>query len=741
MLGNIYWTAARNSTFGRLAGRWGLQRTVPEERRPSVPRAPIGIRDCGMLVLLVAIVALTWCAHYDLWSQGAWRIPVNYVGGRYWDMVFTGDASWGMAATKAMKDGEIFPILPKYPKSLGAPFGANWNDWPTFEEAINTWWAFLASCFGLFTGSNIALLSAHLLAAVTFYSVCRHLRYTSLFSLMGAALFALSRYAFWRNLPNLQLTFYWHVPLGLLVAWWCIREESIAKDRRKVLLCIAVAVIHGVQSAYYSGLFMQLLFWATVYCVWRWHSWRRAILPVSLGAVLFATVALMNVDTFYSWLGTGANLAATARGYFDLERYALKPIELFLPLSHSFSAFQQWSDEVYFTRTLIPTEQGSAYLGVVAMLGLILLFLSVAIRIATRNSRRVPPHFWCLCLVLSFSAVGGLNGMVGLFGFRLFRSSNRYSVVVFTVLLLFLVRQLTLMGRKWSVTSRAMLATSLVAVGIYDQVPPRQREVETAARRAWIEDHKLVAAMEQKLPAGAMIFQLPVHDFPEAYLIGKMDDYEQFRPYLHSRDLRFSYGEMKGRYEARWQKEVQQMGPEAGLKLVEKYGFSAVLIDRNGYDDRGASLLDALASLGRSRVIAQTHDFVCVALNPLRRPILPPVFAEGWYPLQGNYGYYTRGRSGNARLALRNATSVPIPVRLSFRLSALNGTTVDISNEGGMVYQAVTGPDGGAVPVRLTLTLQPGENALRFASRGPADLELRDATPEAFRLVNLRLLE
>src|SRR5205823_7967622 len=116
---------------------------------------------------LLTLVTLLWCMAYNRWMGEAWKTPVSY----------TGD-SWGqMAVAKALATGDMLPVLPKYPVSLGAPFVASWNDYPITEEGIFTWYGLIVWLFGVFAGSNLTLLSAHLLAAAGFYFVCRHLSY------------------------------------------------------------------------------------------------------------------------------------------------------------------------------------------------------------------------------------------------------------------------------------------------------------------------------------------------------------------------------------------------------------------------------------------------------------------------------------------------------------------------------------------------------------------------------------
>lgn len=701
--------------------------------------------DCIYLVLLIGIVSITWCAHYQRWSIGAWKTPIDYIGARTWDMTYAGDGLWGLAATKLMADGEI-SFWDKRPASLGAPFGANWNDWPSIEEGVNAWWALLARIFGLGNGSNLAALSAHLLAGITFYLVCRYLKYRRIFSLVGGTLFALSRFAFWRSLPNLSLTFYWHLPLGFLVAWWCTIEQPVQKDRKKLLLCVLTPILFGIQSPYYSGLFLQLLIWAALLAFLRSRDWRSLILPSGMGALLFATLVLVNLDTLSSHAGHGFNSGVVHRWYSDLEKYALKPVELVLPRSHSLASLQEWSNEVYFKKTLVSGEIGSSYLGVVAVLAAGMLAFEAARLVARGSAQSIPIHFWGIVMVVSFSIVGGFNGLAGLWGIWLFRASNRYSIAILMLLLLFLVKKLSTATRDWSRLTTLSIASLTIGLGIYDQVPPGHHDRENTAQKVFRDDRRLVAKMEEALPGRPIIFQVPVFPFPEGSLeqpiTGTMDDYEQFRPFIHSSNTFFSYGGTKGRYEGQWQKEAEEQGTNVLVRTLEKYGFNAILLNREGYDDRGVAMLTDLQAAGARNIVASSDDFVCLELNPARRPLLPPVFREGWFNLEVNAEGNRRLCTGDGILSIYNRESIPKVVRLSFGLEPFRQQRLEISSEKRVLYQTQIAPGEFRKSIDVEIKLEPGRNDLRFTSDPPGQL-LGNGDPRklAFGLLDFRVAQ
>jgi hypothetical protein len=565
--------------------------------------------------LLFLIVVLLWCTAYNRWTLAAWKTPA----------VYNGDILAVMANAKAFASGDIYPIVPKYPASLGAPFNANWNDYPSPSEGIFVWMGMFVRLFGIFLGSNLALLSAHLLAAASFYFVARTLGYHKLLSLATAVVFSMSRYAFARNLSHIGPLFYWHVPLALLVVWWAGSDESFAKDRRKIWFCVFVAVIHGIQDVYFSGLFLQFLVLTSLVCTIRRESWSRILYPLGIASVVLATCVVMNLDTFYNRIVNGSNPESLVRNYAGLEVYALKPVELFLPIAHRLAPLDAWTHRAYVTQAAILGEIGPAYLGVVGIIALALLFW-VSFRAAViGKGANVPSHFWLILWIVFFSVIGGINSGLGLFGIILFRGSNRYSIVILAVALLFLVKYLSARVGRARPVAVAALAGIVIWLAFLDQSPkPPTRAAINKVRALSVSDGQVVSALEAALPAKAMIFQLPVHPFPEAGPVREMGDYEHFRPYLQSHSLRFSYGSTRGRTRERWQAEAEQMDAGNLISALESYGFSAILINKKAYEGRPPRLLAELAAAGRSEILCESDDLVCIALHPLSKPILPP---------------------------------------------------------------------------------------------------------------------
>jgi hypothetical protein len=681
---------------------------VPPAPRPSLE----GSRRAEWLWWgsLFLIVLLLWCTAYNRWTLEAWRTPV----------VYEGDALAVLANAKAFAAGEIHPLVLKYPASLGAPFTANWTDYPSPAEGLFAWAGLLALIFGLFTGSNVIVLAGHLLAAGSFFLVSRALGYRRVLCLGGAIVFSMSRYAFGRNLSHLGPAYYWHVPLGLLVLWWVAGKESLLNDRRKVWFCIIVAFLHGIQDPYFSGLFMQFLVLASLVCAIRREHWRRILFPLGIASVVFATCVVMNLDTFYNQIANGPNSESLVRNYGALEIYALKPVELFLPIAHRLAPLEAWTHKAYLSQAVLLGESGSAYLGIIGIVGFALLLWATGRAAVLSRSDRIPSHFWLVLWVVIYAVVGGINGFLGLFGVILFRSSNRYSIVILAIVLLYLVKRLSALTNQSRPVALAVITGIAAGVAFFDQSPsPPTRAYISRVGALVASDKQIVAALEGELPKQAMIFELPVVRFPEAGPVREMMDYEHFRPYLQSHSLRFSYGNVKGRTRETWQEEAVRFGAPYLVSALEQYGFSAILINKKAYEANAATLVAELSATGHAEVLCESDDLLCLRIQPAPNPILPPEFDRNWSELEGNAGDNWRWSLGDARVVLYNQSPQPREMRLSFSLSSPRSRTIRISSNGQELFADSLSEAAPAKPVRLLVMVPPGHCQLLFHTDVP----------------------
>jgi hypothetical protein len=580
--------------------------------------------------LLVAFAVLFWCYLSGRTDVAAWHVPMEY-GQKGVD----GDAVAFMTQIKAAEEGEYTFFAPRNLSRLAAPYYSSFSDMP-FTEGWQVYLpGLLARFIGLFAAANVAIMVAQVLACVCFYWAARMMDCKWYWAFAGGVAFGFAQFAFARSLHHLNVTMYWYVPICLLIANWITRNEMGGLGQRRYRLSLLLSFLIGMQNPYYTNMFLQLVLLGAFYQYFR-QGWR----PVQQAAGIVGAAAcgffLMNINTFAYHLSQGKNPGAVVREYKWLELSALKFVDMLVPpQDHSLLG---WIGNAYYglagreydpavaKMVAFPSEvPPSCYLGILGIACLIWLAVVSLRRLVVETGRPLPLAAWQVMWILAYSVVGGLNCLAGLFGFALFRSSTRYCIFILPILLLFAIKRLS--AKSMSAGTGVAMAGLCMLLALWDQSPPLDQTKANLAELSRVieSDREFTRQIEARLPKSAMIFQVPIMEFPESPAPG-MPSYDHFRPYLHSESLRFSFGGVKGRSWMQWQQEVAKMSNLADvIAKIQTYGFAAVYVNRNGFQDKGEGLYQGMRQLGYTEVIeSKVGDLFCVLIRPDAHPILPP---------------------------------------------------------------------------------------------------------------------
>ncbi|MBI5691640.1 MAG: hypothetical protein HZC55_16275 [Verrucomicrobia bacterium] len=662
------------------------------------------------VALLVLVTALVWAAHYERWTLADWALPTDYVG----------DANEILARIKAAAEGDTWPLAPQVIERLGAPFGAHWNAYPTPDKPLMLLLGGLACVVGVFAASNVGLLLAQVSSALAFYFAARWLRVRWEWAWAGALLFAYTYHTFHRGLAHFSFVFSWTVPLGLLATWLVAKSRRLQWRSPGALVCVGAGLALGCANPYLLLFWGQLLVWALL-AQWCGQQ-RRENLQVGVVAG-FVALAAFFVTNAEVWIHVQEpeGLPLLMRNYGGTERYALKPVEMFIPpefhrwdlfafLGHRYQRWSDWRGEAFLP-----------YLGVFGIVGFGWLLAVTAQRLLRRQP--LPGQALSAGWLLAYSSVGGVTNILAFFaGFQLFRATNRVAVFVSAIVLFFLVVRLSRLTARWPAGWRLAAALAMAALGLADQLPrPVPAEKRAQIAREVASDRRLGAELEAALPPGAMVFQLPVLGFPEVVPPFRLADYEHFRPYLVTTGLRFSYGAAKYRARSRWQRDLENVPTETLVRRLESYGFAALYLNRKGYEDRAEKLLRELDALGYHEIWHGTlGNQVVVRLQPAMPGKLPLgrflTYGQGWQ-LRPDRG--VRWADDRAVLSYFNPHDGPITVRIRLALVAVSPREVVVHlgrSELGRVGIA-------AEPVEMLLPaveLAPGVNVFHLSSSVPA---------------------
>jgi phosphoglycerol transferase len=205
---------------------------------------------------------------------------------------------------------------------------------------------------------------------------------------------------------------------------------------------------------------------------------------------------------------------------------------------------------------------------------------------------------------------------MGLFHVVLFRSVNRASVVVLTLVMIFGAWAVPHLLRGLPVWARRVAMLAVASLAIVD-LKGLDNPMESVAnnRKQADNDRHLAAKLDAAFPAGAMVFQLPAMHFPEVGPVHAVDSYELFRPYYFSNTLRFSHGDVKGRPNADWKFRLAAMPAAPMVSELKAAGFAAILVNRKGYPDGAAALVQQLLEAGcKVVVVSELGDNVALSL-------------------------------------------------------------------------------------------------------------------------------
>jgi phosphoglycerol transferase len=561
----------------------------PRRLEPSQPataqRAPRPLAELLWALGAAALALLVACLVLEVWNADL-RVPFDY----------SGDAAFTAAVVKnVVEEGALWEN-----DELGAPRGQELYDFPVWA-GDNVQLA-IVRAIGLvvrdpIVAFNLFYLLTFPLAALTAFLVLRRLGVGQPGAFAASVLYALLPYHFLRGEDHLFLGAYWAVPLGCFLVLSVLSDTPLVTPLRsgRTLAILAACVVVGSAAVYYAAFTLVLLVFAAVLAaVARW-SVRPLVTAGVLGAAIVGALVVNFAPAIVDRLREGSN-PAIERFAFETEVFSLRPLQLVLPVrDHRIEALADIKER--YENQVGVTEASFATLGVVGSVGLVVLLATLLLAVVRNGAPRGDPLLRYAAVsalvALFFAMTGGLAPVVSFLISPQLHAWNRLSVfIAFFALLAVALLVERLRGQvAWA------MAAALVVVGALDQttgaMTPRYAEAESE----WRSDGTWVEQVDAALPEEAAVLQLPYVPFPSSPPVGRMVDYDEVRPYLHSDDLRWSYGAMKGRPE--------DVGKDVTPAGAEGEGFAGVAVDRFGYPDNGAAVEAELRRLsGREPIVS-----------------------------------------------------------------------------------------------------------------------------------------
>jgi hypothetical protein len=546
---------------------------------------------------------------------------------------FVSDGIWFLAQAKSTVDNGWWWWNP----NIGAPHGLDEVAYPsnsTVDQAL----VWLVSRFvpEAFAAVNVTWMLLVVFSGLTATWCSRALGASTAAAFAVGTLFALTPYALYRHIDHFALVIYL-VPFACAAALWLATGAPHQSwGRRNRIVTFGGLVLLGLDYVYYAffGAFCILVGAAIGYLVKRE---RRVLASGALCLAIITGATVVNLaPTFYSWYRHGPPLIVREKVPAEAEVYGLKIRHLLSPVyPNRLLPFNRWVEREGTARFPNDNENWTARLGMVGTAGFLgLLVVLFVPDVRTRHAPLLRAASRLTAAALLLGTVGGFGVMFNLAVSADIRGYNRISVfITFFSLLAVAIA----VDRLCTRPRARLIAMSIIGViGVTDQgQASRALNDRHASIASEVADlRSMVGALERVLPSGAMVFQLPVRTYMSESDFGRMKQYDQFKPYLVSNALRFSYPAFSNE-QVRWQQALTRLDMSTLGSRLAAEGFAVVLVDRFGYEDGATAVAGALRrTVGDDRVIVSTERFLAVDIRALAdgRPAADPALAPPLTP-------------------------------------------------------------------------------------------------------------
>jgi phosphoglycerol transferase len=638
--------------------------------------------------------------------------------------------------------------------SLGAPFGQQLADFPQGADNLNF---LIIRGLALFSSNpalidNLFYLLTFPLAGASAFLVMRKLEVAAAPATVGAVLFALLPYHFYRGDSQLLLSAYYSVPLSayLFLSVFLGRPRFQRRTAtgsraltwlswrtsRTVLACAVIAS----SGLYYAAFALVLLAAGALVALLAGRG--RATVASALGCVLLiGAVLVANLSPSLIYRAEHGSNPVLARSLADTELLGLKPAQLLLPVQGDRLPFlENVNSEYAKAGSTTYCEQCYETLGSVGDVGFLWLLAGALAAVLgagalLARSRLYGPAALGVLLSLLIASVGGFSSLLAYFLTPDVRGWNRMSLFIAFFSLL-AAACLVQAGLRWFARRRiraywaALAIVALLVLGVLDETSEDFIPNYRAAGAEYRSDSAFFGQVQARLGAGAGVFELPYVPFPEGY--GATESglgfgspsfgttYEEARGYITSTSLRWSFGAMKGR-PADWESELASKPLALAIAAASLSGFQGLVIEPSGYQVSPAALLSALRTqLGQEPLVSRDGQLWFFDLRPYAARLGRMLGARGSQEVRSATLHPLRVKCSSAGLTLSGGSpSQPITATLTANLSGLEpafGTLIARFPDGAEQRIATVVPSAA---IDHTLRLSGGSSTVKFLARMP----------------------
>jgi phosphoglycerol transferase len=559
---------------------------------------------------------------------------------------YSGDGlSHAWMAQRAI-EGWIF----ENPRS-GFPFGSNFMDYPGSDSGN----LMILKLLGLITSNFYSALNLFFLLSfpatfIATFCVLVSIGLNKISSFSTSILFVFQSFHFIR-IEHMFYLWYFVIPLFYYVGFRIFFASSLNSEIFKKFWYLILLFFIGLASfgVYYALFGIIILSTATI------ASWARNgnfyFMYPGFMAILFVIIGvLMNIGpNIINKKINGTNPEVAIRSSIEAEIYGFKFMQLIMPRAdHRNAKLNAISNEYNHSSPLI-NENYTASIGLIGSVGFFILCVTLLSKLSGNNlDERMSFLALLIFILFMFGTIGGLGALFSATISSSIRGWNRISIFIafgaLTGTFLFIQIFINHHFNKNKNLVSTIFALILCAFGLYDQTAKANIHLNLQTKKSFLQDRNFIQQIEKSLPKGSAIYQLPYVKFPEGEPVNKVQIYDLASGFLHSKNLKWSFGGMKGRDGDLFYRALSVEPIERQLEVIKELGFGGIYIDRRGYLDSANSLIKKLTESLKSPITLAREDgeVVFFKIDPTPNADLRNLtnleIINKFYPIFDNFG-------------------------------------------------------------------------------------------------------
>lgn len=480
----------------------------------------------------------------------------------------------------------------------------NLSDFPIQADMFNF---LLVKFFAIFSKNAVFVTNCYFIFTFAFSSftafiVFRAFRITNLSAFLLSILFAFLPYHFVRSSWHLFLSNYAVIPLLIMCALW-ICEGKInlicknAKNQisflpnRYFFISLLIVIFSTTNGIYY-------IFYGLIIFIFAWFLksldegkfFNNSVATIIfLGFTTIITLFILYFSSFAYWAKFGSNPYVANRDIFHSEYFALRLVDLLMPVQNHFINFLSNLRIAFDEGLSIESERRASSLGILIASAFLFSLLWILVtkennfyqrtisflKLNNGEEKLINNLSQLNLLSLLFASVGGFVILM-VMSFPLIRSHARFCLFIAFFSLILLAIIFDKISQKHLLGKFFIILISILA--LFDQVGSAKLLQERARKEQIIFNNDKIFVKNVEKSNAKQIFILPVFGFPEGG-----DEYKGLRIYINSDSLKLSYPAIKGRKANLWQEEIKNLPFRDFIFELRKHGFDGVIINRSHF--------------------------------------------------------------------------------------------------------------------------------------------------------------